>query len=442
MNLFLGNYVVHKGQPALWELPGDYHLHNITDPELKKIRKSYTKWFTPDAILPQSDLIRKRLQEYEELELRQFSLHDARYDDYDGAGRYGDDDDEESGTFAEGIPLHDDDGHDIGTRRSSDQYDPSLRHFGRKLAGDHIEHLHSDDENEYGSPAHPTPFAKAGRVQSIDSIQSAHSSAALSEQGRRKSSIASSSVQSSMNSIHTHRTQNSNASPTPGGDTSSPQHKPANTEVESTKSGQAPVDDGLLDFKDRIVAPLNPVTGSENQEAKKPLLVPSSSSSSISSSIRKYPRHRTLHHHSSRSSMTTTSSLGAGHSRSSVHFSKAHDYVANSWNACETGEDGAGKGTTWDEYWDEYYRPKVQTSFQRLFAYNMNSSSRYIPPKQVKHRRKRISLCRDSVCERLTGTFSNCGSPLLSLIRTVSRNRLSRVHSKYDRTKRSYRKPN
>lgn len=378
MNLFLGNYVVHKGQPALWELPGDYHLHNITDPELKKIRKSYTKWFTPDAILPQSDLIRKRLQEYEEFELRQFSLHDVRYDDYEGAGRYGDDDDEESGTFAEGVPQHDDDGHDIGTRRSSDQYDPSLRHFGRKLAGDHIEHLRSDDEDEYGSPAHPTPFAKAGRVQSIDSIRSAHSSAALSEQGRRKSSIASSSVQSSMNSIHTHRTQSSNASPTPGGDTSSPQRKPANTEVKSTKSGQAPLDESLLDFKDRIVAPLNSATGSENQEAMKPSLVPASSSSSISSSIRKYSRHRSLHHHSSRSSMATTSSLGTGHPRNSVHFSRAHDYVVNSWDACETGEDGAG--TTWDEYWDEYYRPKVQTSFQRLFAYNMNSSSRYIPP--------------------------------------------------------------
>lgn len=386
MNLFLGNYVVHKGQPALWELPGDYHLHNITDPELKKIRKSYTKWFTADAILPQSDLIRKRLQEYEVLELRQFSLQNAGYDNYESAGRYGDDDDdEESGTSAEGIPQHDDDGHDIETRRSSDQYDPSLRHFGRKLAGDHIEHLRSDGEDEYGSPAHPTPFAKAGRVQSIDSIQTAHSSAALSEQGRRKSSVASSSVQSSMNSIHTHRTQNSNASPAPEGDASSPQPKQANAEVESTKSGQTPMDEFLLDFKDRIVAPLNPATSSENQEARKTSLLPTSSSSSISSSIRKYPRHRTVHHHSSRSSMVTTSSLGAGHLRSSVHFSRAHDYVANSWDACETGEDGAGKDTTWDEYWDEYYRPKVQTSFQRLFAYNMNSSSRYIPQKQVKH---------------------------------------------------------
>ncbi|KAG0349572.1 phosphatidylinositol-3,5-bisphosphate 5-phosphatase [Podila minutissima] len=369
MNLFLGNYVVHKGQPALWELPGDYHLHNITDPELKKIRKSYTKWFTPDAILPQADLIRKRLQEYEELEQRQFLLHDAGYDEYEGDGRYGDDDgdNDESRTFAEGIPHHDSNDHDSGTRRSSDQHDPSLRHFDRRVVGDHIEHLRSDDEDEYGSTGHPTPFTKAGRVQSIDSIHSAHSSASLSEQGHRKSSIASSSMQSSMNSIHTHRTQNSNTSPSPGSDAASLLPKEANTEVKSTKSRQASsVDESLLDFKDRIVAPLSPVTNSESQDARKTSLVPASSSSSISSSIRKYPHHRKLHHRSSRSSMTTTSSLGGGQPRSSVHFSKAHDFFADSWDACEVGEDGAGKNTSWDEYWDEYYRPKVQTSFQRL----------------------------------------------------------------------------
>ncbi|KAF9582977.1 hypothetical protein BGW38_010493, partial [Lunasporangiospora selenospora] len=34
----------------------------------------------------------------------------------------------------------------------------------------------------------------------------------------------------------------------------------------------------------------------------------------------------------------------------------------------------------WDDYWDEYYRPKVQTSFQRLFAYGMNSTGRINQP--------------------------------------------------------------
>ncbi|KAG0040319.1 phosphatidylinositol-3,5-bisphosphate 5-phosphatase, partial [Podila clonocystis] len=321
MNLFLGNYVVHKGQPALWELPGDYHLHNITDPELKKIRKSYTKWFTPDAILPQADLIRKRLQEYEELELRQFSLHDAGYDEYEGVGRYGngdgdsddsDDSDDEGGTFSEGIPQHKTNDHDSGTMRSSDQHDPSLRHVDRKVVGDHIEHLRSDDEDEYGSTGHPIPFAKSGRVQSIDSIQSARSSASLSEQGRRKSSIVSSSVQSSMNSIHTHRTQTSNTSPLPGGDAPSPQTKEAIAEVESTKSGPtSSVDESLLDFKDRIVTPLNPVPNSESQEARKPSLVP-----------------------------------------------------ASSWDICESAEGDAGKSTSWDEYWDDVKKSAEQSPFE------------------------------------------------------------------------------
>lgn len=33
-----------------------------------------------------------------------------------------------------------------------------------------------------------------------------------------------------------------------------------------------------------------------------------------------------------------------------------------------------------DNYWNEYYKPRILTSFQTLFAYNMNSTLRYVPP--------------------------------------------------------------
>src|SRR5689334_16690764 len=93
MNLFLGNYRVQKGTgPALWELPGDYHLHNITDPDLKKHRKSYTKWWSPDALLPQEILARKSFLEAQEKDYDRFRLHDAGYDDISGL-IYGDEDD-------------------------------------------------------------------------------------------------------------------------------------------------------------------------------------------------------------------------------------------------------------------------------------------------------------------------------------------------------------
>jgi len=57
----------------------------------------------------------------------------------------------------------------------------------------------------------------------------------------------------------------------------------------------------------------------------------------------------------------------------------AYDMMANC-SRDDDEEDEGGASAGWEEYWDEYYRPKVQTSFQRLFAYNMNSTSRYMPP--------------------------------------------------------------
>ncbi|CAO3590022.1 unnamed protein product [Absidia cylindrospora] len=49
INLFLGNFVTKDGQPMLWELNSDYHLHN-QDPRIKSVRRDYRKWFSPSAL--------------------------------------------------------------------------------------------------------------------------------------------------------------------------------------------------------------------------------------------------------------------------------------------------------------------------------------------------------------------------------------------------------
>ena len=51
-NLFLGYYIFAQGQPKLWDLSTDYYLHH-EDPRtwLKKKRKSYIKWFTPENLM-------------------------------------------------------------------------------------------------------------------------------------------------------------------------------------------------------------------------------------------------------------------------------------------------------------------------------------------------------------------------------------------------------
>jgi hypothetical protein len=50
-NLFLGNYVWAQGQPMLWDLATDYHLHH-SDPRgwLERQRRKYTDWYTPDFL--------------------------------------------------------------------------------------------------------------------------------------------------------------------------------------------------------------------------------------------------------------------------------------------------------------------------------------------------------------------------------------------------------
>ncbi|OZJ05306.1 hypothetical protein BZG36_01584 [Bifiguratus adelaidae] len=47
INLFLGNYTVENGQPMLWELTTDFHLHN-QHPWQRHRRRSYQQWWTTD----------------------------------------------------------------------------------------------------------------------------------------------------------------------------------------------------------------------------------------------------------------------------------------------------------------------------------------------------------------------------------------------------------
>ncbi|OLL25504.1 Polyphosphoinositide phosphatase [Neolecta irregularis DAH-3] len=46
INLFLGNYVFVHGQPKIWEMPSDHHLHNDSL-KFKGLRRHYQQWWTP-----------------------------------------------------------------------------------------------------------------------------------------------------------------------------------------------------------------------------------------------------------------------------------------------------------------------------------------------------------------------------------------------------------
>lgn len=54
-NLFLGHYVYEQGQPLLWELSTDYHLHH-QDPQsfLDQVRRDYINWYTPSNMQTRS----------------------------------------------------------------------------------------------------------------------------------------------------------------------------------------------------------------------------------------------------------------------------------------------------------------------------------------------------------------------------------------------------
>ena len=52
-NLFLGNYTYSQGQPMLWDLPTDYHLHHA-DPRSwsQNAKRKYAQWYTPEYLHP------------------------------------------------------------------------------------------------------------------------------------------------------------------------------------------------------------------------------------------------------------------------------------------------------------------------------------------------------------------------------------------------------
>ncbi|KAG1054130.1 hypothetical protein G6F43_003834 [Rhizopus delemar] len=52
INLFLGNFVTKDGQPMLWELSSDYHLHN-QHPLKKASRRDYRNWYNKEVLKKQ-----------------------------------------------------------------------------------------------------------------------------------------------------------------------------------------------------------------------------------------------------------------------------------------------------------------------------------------------------------------------------------------------------
>lgn len=51
-NLFLGNYTYQSGQPLLWELVSDYHLHHLDSRHwYTRTRRGYQEWFTPTYLV-------------------------------------------------------------------------------------------------------------------------------------------------------------------------------------------------------------------------------------------------------------------------------------------------------------------------------------------------------------------------------------------------------
>ncbi|KAI8058923.1 SacI homology domain-containing protein [Gilbertella persicaria] len=54
INLFLGNFVTKDGQPMLWELSSDYHLHN-QHPLEKTVRRDYRYWYKKKVLEDKQD---------------------------------------------------------------------------------------------------------------------------------------------------------------------------------------------------------------------------------------------------------------------------------------------------------------------------------------------------------------------------------------------------
>ncbi|KAF9201302.1 phosphatidylinositol-3,5-bisphosphate 5-phosphatase [Haplosporangium sp. Z 27] len=390
MNLFLGNYRVRKGAgPALWELPGDHHLHNITDPDLKKVRKSYIRWWTPEALLPQDVLAQRSFQYAYDYDLDRFQLHDAKYDDYGGAYE----DEFEDGDYVRDLyrEQEDRDGTaSLGRDDSADcldNYDPNLKQFSR--GEDHIEHLRSEDEDDY-SGGNIKSLRATGRVDSMDSVASGKSSLSSGSQstvvtGTRRSSLNPSKMTNthSMSSIKNEEldlsknNQSNGLGPRIRASKSNPNiaasSRYGDNGGKSKPGHESSLDGSMIDFGERVVAPLN-----NGRDSRPSGNVPMSSSSSVSS-MRQY--RQPLRSSASRSSIAASTVSLRGRPASLGYYSHGEKFVYDGFDACDEDGDGEGgpKCAAWEEYWEEYYRPKVQTSFQRLFAYNMNSTTSYMP---------------------------------------------------------------
>lgn len=395
MNLFLGNYRVRKGVgPALWELPGDYHLHNITDPELKKIRKSYIRWWTPDALLPQDVLARKSFLYAQERDLERFQLHDAGYDSLEGPLL----DDYENDDFKERrLEQSGDDSVDVDGVRTDKLGSNPKDTWAQTTDLAQIEKFPSEDAEEVPRTTSDTVTTK--RTDSTNSTLSGQANMSSSDQNSLNSKadmqqLSKTSPAQPLSKIQvdgqgitlpqvstkigTSLTNPSLSShPENGLDNGG---EPGDPRSES----ESPFEGGLPDLKDRVAAPLARLDSSRSS-------VKLMSSSSSVSSMHQYFQQRNLRTTTSRSSLDVPLTGGNDNNTaqpmgSTPYSSKGEQFAYGRLQGCDDDDDAdAGEGgsgsAVWEEYWEEYYRPKVRTSFKTLFAYEMHSTNRYIPPK-------------------------------------------------------------
>lgn len=82
-NLFLGNYIWAQGQPMLWDLATDYYLHH-SDPKawLKRSRRNYITWYTPEHLEPRKMPLRLRGGPHEEGEIDAVNAYDDFWVEY------------------------------------------------------------------------------------------------------------------------------------------------------------------------------------------------------------------------------------------------------------------------------------------------------------------------------------------------------------------------
>ncbi|KAF9913605.1 phosphatidylinositol-3,5-bisphosphate 5-phosphatase, partial [Lobosporangium transversale] len=331
MNLFLGNYRVQKGVgPALWELPGDYHLHNTTVPELKSIRKCYIRWWSPDALLPQDVLARKSFQ----------ITHDHTYE-YDSGYDY--------------FPEYADEYNDGYV---DDQYEPFMESDQNNTVG-------YDSTESGGLPDYQKIKAPQSELEGNLSGNTKQTSEKDSRIDTVNSTVGfSGSLQQEDESEPI--TQITKLDPTLSLLGSQGKRESLSSEQTSLQ------DEGLLDFSERVVPPLVMHVNPQISEESKPK---SPSSSVLSMQRYQHPRLRAS---ASRSSLSS-SFIGYGdRSSSSALLSKGEKLVYDGVESCDNFN-GDPVSIEWEEYWDEYYRPKALTSFQLLFAYNMTSTSRLMP---------------------------------------------------------------